>query len=321
MNFPLRSTVVAAAVALAYPATLLADEKQNQNRSGASGSSAAQERTQQQGSQRRMNPIQASDLKDMKVVDRQGKELGEISEIVVDLGSGRVHAAVVEFGGFLGMGEKQYAFPVSQLKAGQQRERLVLDVDRAKLKDAQGFDKRQWPAMGDEYWGRVGGGEPAAAGKQAKAGKQASGGKPAAQQGAMKLVRVSELVGTQVRDKNGEEAGEVQNVLLDLRAGRVAGIVLDVEGGGRARLQPNALSAGVGDELVTSMTREQLRSRAAQRDRRADDDAGRAATGASRIPPGNGDVGVLGPTRRGQDPVGAADTGTVSKPAREGAQR
>ena len=87
------------------------------------------------------------------VVNREGKEVGTIHELMIDLDSGRVTYAVLKFGGFLGMGEKLFAVPWPSLSVDLDRERFVLDVDVDKLKSAPGFDKSDWPNMGDRYWG------------------------------------------------------------------------------------------------------------------------------------------------------------------------
>lgn len=64
------------------------------------------------------------------VVNAQGEDLGEIKDLIVDLSAGTVHAAVIEFGGFLGLGEKLYAFPSRQLTTALDRDKVILNVDR-----------------------------------------------------------------------------------------------------------------------------------------------------------------------------------------------
>ena len=172
------------------------------------------------------------------VIDAQGADMGEIKEVVLDLHNGRVHAAVVEFGGFLGIGDKQYAFPVSQLKPAQ-GDKLTLNVSKEKLKDEQGFDKNKWPGMGDEYWGRVGG-------KAAAGGTKAQGQK-------VNLYRASELIGQEVHNKNGQQVGEIGDIVLSSDRAKIQHIVLERKDGGEARLQPKQLSLGTGDRLVVDM--------------------------------------------------------------------
>ena len=287
MTHPFRRKLIAAFVALALPGAVLAQQQGQPQQ----GQKQQQAQKQQQGqAQRSLSQVRATDLKNMKVVDPQGKEIGEISEVVVDLQSGRVHAAVLEFGGIMGVGEKQFAFSPKELQVGKSGNQLALDIDKQKLENRQGFAKNQWPAMGDDYWGRVGGQASTGAGR-----KQSQGGQ--------NLMRVSEVIGKEVQDRQGQDVGEVRDMVLDLRGGQIRNVVLDVEDGGRATVQPKSLSMGTGDKLVTSMDREQLRKQAGK--------PGNASAGAGNRPRGNGDVGVFGPERAGQDPFGAAKSGTV----------
>lgn len=91
----------------------------------------------------------ASTLEGDKVVNRQGEDLGEIDEIMLDVPRGRIAYAVMSSGGFLGMGEKLFAIPWSALTLDTDNKCFVLDVDRQRLKDAPGFDKDNWPSMPD----------------------------------------------------------------------------------------------------------------------------------------------------------------------------
>ena len=210
--------------------------------SGASSGKSAQ--SQQQGQMR------TSELIGAQVRDSQGKALGEIEDVVLDLRGGKVHAAVLSFGGILGMGEKNYAFPISQLKPGKRKDQFTMNVDKQKLENAQGFAQGQWPAMNDEYWGRVGG--------QASAGQTKSQG----QKKDMQLVRASELEGKDVQDKSGQEVGQIQDVVIDMKSGQLRNIVLDVQDAGEARVQAKALTLGTGDTLVLNMDAKQLKSQA-----------------------------------------------------------
>jgi sporulation protein YlmC with PRC-barrel domain len=229
------------------------DEKLNRveyetAQSASTGSSAKSTQDKQ------ANILRASELIGKDVTNNQGEDLGEIKDIVVDLQNGTAHSAVLDFGGFLGVGEKQYAFPMSQLKPGQANDKLVLNVDKEKLKSAEGFAKHRWPAMNDEYWTRI--------------------GKPQGEN--MKLARASELIGTDVQYKNGEDAGEVKDLLVSLNNGQIRNVVLDVEGAGQARIQPKALSTGTDDKLVINMSPDQLKIQAKNAD-----SVSRGATGSA----------------------------------------
>ena len=84
-----------------------------------------------------------------KVVDPAGEKLGDIKDLMIDCDNGRVNYAVLEFGGFLGMGTKLFAVPVEALRLDAGNKRFILDADKDRLKDAPGFDKDHWPDFAD----------------------------------------------------------------------------------------------------------------------------------------------------------------------------
>ena len=87
------------------------------------------------------------------IVNRTGERLGKIEELMLDLEKGRVAYAVLSFGGFLGMGEKLFAIPFEALKLDATREHFTLDVDKDKMRNAPGFDKKNPPQASDRTWG------------------------------------------------------------------------------------------------------------------------------------------------------------------------
>jgi len=92
----------------------------------------------------------ASKVLGTNVYNNDDKSLGEIKDLVLDQHSGRVQYAVLDFGGFLGMGDKYFAIPVSQFQVDNRgRDHFVLNVSKDQLKNAPGFDKNNWPDFAD----------------------------------------------------------------------------------------------------------------------------------------------------------------------------
>ena len=88
------------------------------------------------------------------VINRENESIGSIHEIVIDATSGHIAYAVLSFGGFLGMGHKYFAMPWSAFKFAANENKLVLNVDKEKLKTAPGFDAdAKWPNFADRTWG------------------------------------------------------------------------------------------------------------------------------------------------------------------------
>lgn len=94
----------------------------------------------------------ASTLIGDHVRNKQDEEVGDIKEIMLDTRTGEVSYAVLSFGGFLGMGDKLFAVPWDALTLDTEHKGFLLDVDKARLKDAPGFDKSKWPDMSDPTW-------------------------------------------------------------------------------------------------------------------------------------------------------------------------
>jgi len=86
------------------------------------------------------------------VLDRDGQELGEIREIMLDMPTGRIAYAVLSFGGFMGVGDKLFAVPWSALTLDADRKAFILDVSKERLREAPGFDKDHWPSMAQPTW-------------------------------------------------------------------------------------------------------------------------------------------------------------------------
>ena len=73
------------------------------------------------------------------------EDIGSIKDLVVDMHSGKVLDVALDFGGFLGFGEKLFAVPgmPSRIVKGTNKdEYLVLDVTKDKLKDTCGLATR-----------------------------------------------------------------------------------------------------------------------------------------------------------------------------------
>ena len=85
-----------------------------------------------------------------EVHDKSGDKIGEIRDIVVD-DRGSIRLAIVSTGGYLGVGERLHAVPWEAMTLGPKDDRIV-DIDKARLREAPGFTSKSWPNLGDERW-------------------------------------------------------------------------------------------------------------------------------------------------------------------------
>jgi hypothetical protein len=82
----------------------------------------------------------------------RGESLGRIEDLIIDPDDGRVAAAIVSMGGFLGTGEKLTAVPLPAFAHDETTGRFILDVDRDTLRRAPAFDSKDWPELLDRIW-------------------------------------------------------------------------------------------------------------------------------------------------------------------------
>ena len=88
------------------------------------------------------------------VYNLEDESLGEIKDIMLDIRNGRIEYVVIEFGGFLGIGEKFFAVPFGALTIDTPRHAFILDQRREVLENAPGFDKDHWPETNSAEWQR-----------------------------------------------------------------------------------------------------------------------------------------------------------------------
>lgn len=95
-----------------------------------------------------------------KVENAVGEDLGKIDNLMINIRTGKVEYAVLQFGSFLGVGGKLFAIPFHELTPDPSRELFILNRDKDYLKDMPGFDKSHWPDTNehvyysdvDDYW-------------------------------------------------------------------------------------------------------------------------------------------------------------------------
>ena len=87
-----------------------------------------------------------------EVENKAGEHIGKIKDIMVNIKNGSIQYLVVEFGGFLGIGEKLFAIPFAAVKLNTKEQNFVLDIEKEFLETAPGFDKDHWPETNSHYF-------------------------------------------------------------------------------------------------------------------------------------------------------------------------
>jgi sporulation protein YlmC with PRC-barrel domain len=86
------------------------------------------------------------DTKDIigtRIKNTEGKDIGEIDQLLVDTQSGKVTHAVIGVGGLMGVGEKKVVVPWSELKFSPTAEgkKNAIVMDQAKLESAPRYER------------------------------------------------------------------------------------------------------------------------------------------------------------------------------------
>jgi len=91
-----------------------------------------------------------------KVHDQEDAPMGDIKDIMINVHTGKIHYYVVEFGGFLGIGQKYFAIPFDMLRVNPEKKIFVFLGSREKLAKAPGFNHWHWPDtdfhLTEEFW-------------------------------------------------------------------------------------------------------------------------------------------------------------------------
>jgi sporulation protein YlmC with PRC-barrel domain len=99
--------------------------------------------------------ISSDKVEGTSVYNANGDKLGSIDDLMIDKRSGQVRYAVLEFGGFLGMGTDRYPLPWSMLKYDTKLDGYVVPVDKSQLEKAPRYSETETPLYSDEYGRKV----------------------------------------------------------------------------------------------------------------------------------------------------------------------
>ena len=86
------------------------------------------------------------------VENKQGEKIGKIKDIMLNTQDGRIQYLIIEFGGFMGFGEKLFAIPFAALKLNAKNVDFVLNMEKEFLENAPGFDVNHWPETNSHYF-------------------------------------------------------------------------------------------------------------------------------------------------------------------------
>ncbi len=157
-----------------------------------------------------------SQLIGKEVRNPQGEKLGEINDLIIDVNNELIHYAILSFGGIMGLGDKLFAYPLNVFRHAVERDELVLDVDKERLRRAPGFERNRWPDWSTPEYGST-------------VDRHFGQGARITPRPNAHLLRTSQLLGKNVDDNNGKNAGEVADIVVSMSSAKVRYVVLDFD--------------------------------------------------------------------------------------------
>ena len=89
--------------------------------------------------------LTASSIVGDKVYNAEDEHLGSVKDVMLNIRDGNIEYYIIEFGGFLGIGEKFFAIPFRLLTVDSEKKVFRFNEKKETLKKAPGFDKEHWP--------------------------------------------------------------------------------------------------------------------------------------------------------------------------------
>jgi sporulation protein YlmC with PRC-barrel domain len=101
------------------------------------------------------NVISSDKVEGTTVYNGSGEKLGSIDDLMIDKQTGHIRYAVLEFGGFLGMGTDRYPIPWNFLRYDTDKEGYVIPLDKGKFANAPRYQEEAVPVYDTDYGRRI----------------------------------------------------------------------------------------------------------------------------------------------------------------------
>ncbi|MGE3539381.1 MAG: PRC-barrel domain-containing protein [Candidatus Tectimicrobiota bacterium] len=166
------------------------------------------------------------DVLTKEVTTAEGKETGQIENVVLDAATGDLLYIIVRSGTVLGLGGTAYVLPWDALQGSAESKPFTLQISAEEVARAPRFDKDDWPEMLDRHWldaFQVYYGGLSHLGKRLPPNTNV----PVAQGPRPVLMAASVLQG-QVMNLRGQRLGAIKDLVIESQAGRVLYVVLAV---------------------------------------------------------------------------------------------
>ena len=156
--------------------------------------------------------VKASEVVGAKLFDQKGQHIGEINDIIFDENTGKMTHGMLAVGGWAGVGENITAVPWKFINPSKgDRTEFVVNVEKSKLTPEMSFKTNDWPNLTEGWYKET----------YSRFGIPSSGN--------AKLVRGSKVMGAELFNQTGEDIGEIKNLLVHPKTGKVAYATCEVD--------------------------------------------------------------------------------------------
>jgi sporulation protein YlmC with PRC-barrel domain len=184
-------------------------------------------------------PTESGDTRKLigrSVQNAQNETIGEIKSVYIGP-DGKVDSLIVRVGGFLGVGEREVRLAWSDLKISDNSEKVVLDItkDELKAKPEYMYSNAGWRGQVFSDKGPWTAGDPnrvardRAASERMSANRNAASTTSTADFNANGEISGNAFIGANIRNRNNETVGKVEDVYIDDR-GTIKTVVVSVGG-------------------------------------------------------------------------------------------
>lgn len=170
--------------------------------------------------------LRASKLWGTEVVNRDNEELGEIENMAIEAGSGKIRYMVLSHGGLMDIGDKQVALPWNSFDVkGTRHYQVFLPVSERELSRAKGIDQSNYPDHPTASVKKKDGGDYSLAGAAEQKRTKESDDKTK----QAKWVKLTKILNKKVINREGRHVGSFDDLLIMRKSGQAMVAVVSVE--------------------------------------------------------------------------------------------
>jgi sporulation protein YlmC with PRC-barrel domain len=171
--------------------------------------------------------VRLSEVLGKEVKKSAEEKVGKIDEVAVDLEVGRIIYVLVTSGGVVGVGDKTLAVPPQLFRIEPSPKTVSVTVDKSRFDDAPRYDHGQWeetakPDRIAEIY-RHYGQEPRFSGMRTNQTRNTSGN-------GTYVMKATKVIGSPVKNLRDEKVGTMDDLIVDLQAGRIVQVIVSSGG-------------------------------------------------------------------------------------------